>query len=58
MVGNQKNGYIGEIRIDKNGAVTAPTEPIFSQLGRPLSVNIADLNGAAAKITLLPNLAK
>jgi hypothetical protein len=41
---NLRNGNIKEISIDKNGVVTPPAQPLFQQLSRPVSVNVADLD--------------
>jgi len=42
---NYRNGNIREIAIGKNGVVAPRAKPVFENLSRPLSVNIADLNG-------------
>ncbi|TSJ42873.1 VCBS repeat-containing protein [Mucilaginibacter corticis] len=42
---NFKNGSVGEITINKKGVAALKSKPVFEDLSRPLSANIADLNG-------------
>jgi hypothetical protein len=41
---NLKNGTVREIKIDKNGVVKPADQPIFHNLGHPLSTDMLDLN--------------
>ncbi len=55
---NFKNGFIKEIAIDKSGTLTQQPQPIFYKLGRPLSVQIVDLNGDGKKDYLVAQFGK